>query len=216
MKRERDFLADIQHIYASARSSDDGNRCAVAPHPDLRQRINTAIDAARAGGTFPGALRLRAAERKVYGLNDGTIIPAEDFPLGTSPSVVRSAAAERAPLSGTVRVIVVLVDFSDTPMAQTQNHYHDLFFSTGVVATKSVREYYTEVTNGIVDIQGDVVGPLRLPQTLASYAHRRLGSGNHSAQRTDHGARRAPRRRRQRRTLTPMTMTATDSSMPSS
>jgi immune inhibitor A len=75
-------------------------------------------------------------------------------------------------------VIVVLVDFSDKAMTKTQAHFRELFFSTGVIATKSVREYYTEVTHGLVDIQGDVAGPFRLPLTLAQYAHGGSGLGN--------------------------------------
>ena len=92
--------------------------------------------------------------------------------------MIRSAAADRAPLRGTLRVIVVLVDFSDKHMTQTKQHYKDLFFSTGVIPTKSVREYYQDVTNGLIDIDGDVVGPFRLPQTIATYAHGASGIGN--------------------------------------
>src|SRR6185436_10276194 len=91
-------------------------------------------------------------------------------------SVIRSAAADRSPLQGTLRVIVVLVDFTDKHMTQTQQHFKDLFFKQGG-AQKSVREYFAEVTNGLVDIQGDVVGPFRLPQTLAAYAHGASGLG---------------------------------------
>ena len=97
------------------------------------------------------------AAADVIGLNDGVIVPADAFPFGTPLSVIRSAAADRAPLQGTVRVIVVLVDFTDKHMTQTLQHFKDLFFSQGG-AQKSVREYYSEVTNGLVDIQGDVVG----------------------------------------------------------
>lgn len=172
------FLNDLTRIFTAAREGDDGQLCAVAPHPDLREKINKAVKDARAKGALPAHLVLRASEPKAYGLNDGTIFPPETYPVGTSPAIIRGAAAERAPLRGTVRVIVVLVDFSDKPMTRTQNHFHDLFFSLGVLPTKSVREYYREVTNNLVDIQGDVVGPFRMPQTLAAYAHGASGLGN--------------------------------------
>ncbi|MGE5049679.1 MAG: M6 family metalloprotease domain-containing protein, partial [Deltaproteobacteria bacterium] len=172
------FLKEIVRIFASARAGDDGNLCAVSAHPDLRQKINEAVNEATTRGNLPAHFRLRASEPKAYGLNDGTIFPPETFPLGTSPAIVRAAAAERAPLRGTVRVIVVLVDFNDRQMTQTQNHFRDLFFSLGTVPTGSVREYYREVTNNLVDIQGDVVGPFRMPQTLATYAHGASGMGN--------------------------------------
>jgi len=50
-----------------------------------------------------------------------------------------------------------------------------LFFSTGVVPTGSVNEYYKEVSNGLVDIQGEVAGPFLLPKTIAAYANNASG-----------------------------------------
>src|SRR3982751_1798595 len=173
---DADFLADTLHIFAAARASDDGERCAVSMAPELADRLKAALGAARSAAGVPETLSLRAAEPHILGLNDGVIVPPEAFQLGTSPSVIRSAAAARAPLQGTVRVIVVLVDFSDKHMAQTQQHFRDLFFALGG-AKKSVRDYYREVTNGLIDIQGDVVGPFRLPHTLAAYAHGASGMG---------------------------------------
>jgi immune inhibitor A len=150
----------------------------VAPHPDLHDRIKSAIRALATAGNFPSALRLRAAEPTRLGFNDGVIIPPDEFPLGTSPSLIRAAAARApGPLRGTVQVIVVLVDFADKPMTQTRKHFEDLFFSLGVLPTKSVREYYREATHGSIDVQGSVVGPFRLPQTSKAYAHGAAGTG---------------------------------------
>ena len=171
------FLSEILDIYKAARESDDGQICAVAPHPDLRARMDDAVKSMRQSHGFDETFVVKLAEPKADGLNDGTIYPPDQFPVGTAPSVIRSAAADRAPLRGALRVIVVLVDFTDKPMSQTANHFKDLFFSQGVLPTKSVREYYHEVTNGLIDIQGDVVGPFRMPQTLATYAHGAAGLG---------------------------------------
>jgi immune inhibitor A len=177
MSTDQDFLNGIAKIYQAARSSDDGNRCAVAPHPDLGEKIKNTLKTLMASGDMPASLSLRAAEPRYDGFNDGLIIPPEEFPLGTAPSAIRNAAAERAPLRGPVRVIVVLVDFSDKNMTQTLSHFRDLFFSVGVLPKKSVREYFSDVTNGLIDLQGDVVGPFRLPLTLAQYAHGAAGTG---------------------------------------
>ena len=173
---DRTYVANYRQIFTAARASDDGERCAVAASPEARDKLKAALNALRTSGAVPAGFSLRASESTAIGLNDGVIIPPDSFPLGTAPSVIRSAAADRAPLQGVVRVIVVLVDFSDKQMTQTQQHFKDLFFKQGGVQ-KSVREYYAEVTNGLVDIQGDVVGPFRLPQTLASYAHAASGLG---------------------------------------
>lgn len=175
---ESAFLEGIARIYKEASDSDDGSRCMVAPNPALRDRIKTAMRSLAAAGGIPGALMLRAAEPRELGFNDGVILPPETFPLGTAPSVIRAAAARTAgPLRGVLRVIVVLVDFPDKPMTQTRKHFEDLFFSLGVLPTKSVREYYRDVTHGLIDIQGDVVGPFGLPQTVKTYAHGASGTG---------------------------------------
>jgi immune inhibitor A len=173
------FLAGITRIYQAARDSDDGTRCMVAANPELRERIKTVMKSLAATGGLPTALSLRASEPRALGFNDGVIVPPEQFPLGAAPSVIRAAAAARpsGPLRGTVRVIVVLVDFSDKPMTQTAKHFEDLFFSQGVLPTKSVREYYSDVTHGLIDIQGNVVGPFRLPQKVKDYAHGASGTG---------------------------------------
>jgi immune inhibitor A len=71
----------------------------------------------------------------------------------------------------------VLVDFPDHPMNENPQHFEDLFFSAGVLPFGSVAEYYREVTDGVVDLVGEVVGPFRLNQTLAWYANNNFGIG---------------------------------------
>jgi immune inhibitor A len=91
--------------------------------------------------------------------------------------VIQDAAAQRAPLRGITRIIVVLVEFSDKALAFPRQHYEDLFFSAGVLQNGSVKEYFQEVTNGLVEIAGEVVGPYRMPKTLKEYAHSASGTG---------------------------------------
>ena len=144
---------------ATARAHQGGNRVAGC----FRRATAGAVT------TCGGAEGARPQRRRHH--------PPEEFAAGTAPSIIRSAAARATgPLRGTVRVIVVLVDFSDRPMMQTQQHFQDLFFSQGK-PKKSVREYYSDVTHGLIDLQGDVVGPLRLPKTLKTYANRASGMG---------------------------------------
>jgi immune inhibitor A len=176
----RNLLKDFRAIQSAAKSSSDGDLCAVAPSPELKERISKEIADIRSNSKSAIASLARAAEPNRPGFNDGLILPPDLFPLGTPLSAIRNAALDRAPLRGAVRVIVVLVDFSDKHMTQTQAHFRDLFFSTGVIPTGSVREYYTEVTHGLIDLQGDVVGPFRMPLTLAQYAHGASGIGGAS------------------------------------
>jgi immune inhibitor A len=138
------FLEQIAQIYRAAYASDDGARCMVAPHPDLRAHIKSALTSMATASGLPSALHLRAAEPRVLGLNDGVIIPPDAFALGTPPSQIRAAAALRSagPLRGIVRVIVVLVDFADKRMIQTRQHFQNLFFSRG-----QARKAYATITS---------------------------------------------------------------------
>ena len=123
-----------------------------------------------------------ARKPRRLGFDDGVIIPPERYPLGTSMKTIQSAAAVRKPLRGAVRVVVVLAEFTDRALGPAAQHFRDLFFSTGVLPHGSVREYYREVTGGLVDIVGEVVGPFRLPHTLAWYANGNFGIGQPSGE----------------------------------
>ena len=145
-------------------------RCLVAPSPQLRARVRERLRSAAASLDVMPGRRLALQPQNRPGFNDGLIIPGTELPLGTSLRAARSTAATRAPLRNQIRVIVVLVDFVDAPLSHSADHFRDLFFSVGKLATGSVREYYTEVSNSLITISGDVVGPYRLPRTLAAYA----------------------------------------------
>lgn len=154
------------------------DRCCVAPSPRLRERIREHLRSLSEAPDINIGGRIVIEPPKRPGFNDGVILPGSEFPLGTPLRAIRRAAAIRAPLRGSVRVIVVLVDFDDAPMTATLDHFRELFFSTGKIPTGSVREYYAEVTNGLVTLAGEVVGPYRLPRTLAQYAGGKSGTDN--------------------------------------
>ena len=162
--------------WRAAGEQPDSSRCPVAPSPALLDRLRAARRSLRDGGApAPALLTFRQPQHP--GLNDGTIFPADQFPLGTPGLRVRRAAAERAPLRGTVRVVIVLVEFPDKKMTQTADHFRKLFFSTGELPNGSVKEYYTEVSKGLIEIDGEVVGPFKMPRKLADYAHGESGMG---------------------------------------
>ena len=151
--------------------------CTVAPSPQLRARMNERLGNARLDRDLPLTL---AGDPRLPGFNDGTILPPSNFRPGTPARDVRRAAIDRAPLRGDVRVIVVLVDFTDKAFEVDTSRFEDLFFSTGKVPTGSVTEYYKDVTGGLITISGQVVGPFTMPQTLAWYANGNYGIGKPS------------------------------------
>ncbi len=177
--KTRQLLENFIAIRQAAECTDNGHRCMIAPHPDLKKKLDAEMKKLRsqAGKGLLGEKISVSNAYKPIGLNDGLIYPGTMFPVGTSAEMARSAAANRAPLSGTVRVIVVLVDFSDRAMVKAKAHFEDLFFSLGKIATGSVREYFREVSHSKIDIQGQVVGPYRLPKTMNQYAHGASGMG---------------------------------------
>lgn len=150
--------------------------CAVQASPELLDQWNERLAEVQGGLGDGPHLRLPREPRRL-GFNDGVIVPPEEFPVGTPVQLIARAALDRAPLRGRVRVAVVLVDFSDKHMTKSTADLEKLFFSTGVLPHGSVKEYYTEVSNGLITLDGVVVGPYRMPQTLAWYANNGSGIG---------------------------------------
>ncbi|MEN8652708.1 M6 family metalloprotease domain-containing protein [Streptomyces sp. 21So2-11] len=146
----------------------------MPPSPELGDQLKDRFQALRAQADAFLAPRLRFGETDRIGFNDGLVRPGTELPLGTSARAARRAATEAralAPLRGTIRVLVVLVEFDDKALpAHADTRFRDLFFSTGTVQHGSVKEYFSEVSNGLVNLAGEVVGPYRMPQPLAAYA----------------------------------------------
>lgn len=150
----------------------------VSLRPDLTEELRQNFEniTRSVAPSIANILKLQA--KRFPGLNDGLIIPGSYYPSGTPLSIVRRAALNRSPLRGTVRVIIVLVQFSDVQLGHGQQHFRDLFFSTDILPNGSVKEYYREVSNGLIDLEGDVVGPYTLAHTMAYYANGASGIGN--------------------------------------
>lgn len=159
--------------------------CAVSPSPELRERFVEERQRIESASPLGGQFVVGGAPRHP-GFDDGTIKPPDEFPVGTPRESIAAAAAERAPLTGAVRVVVVLADFEDKNMTAIQEHFEELFFSLGAMPHGSVREYFREATHGLVDIVGEVVGPVRLPKKLSWYANGNYGIGRPSGEARAH------------------------------
>ncbi|WP_353474626.1 M6 family metalloprotease domain-containing protein [Salipiger sp. H15] len=172
-------FAGSWHNFFGQCSGGGHDRCCVAPAPELKKKIDKALEAMREAAPEGMENLVRLGDKPRVGFNDGLIVPGTELPLGTPPMVARNFAAQRSPLSGDVRVSVVLAEFTDRAFgAGAAQRFQDLFFSTGVIATGSVKEYYSDVTNGTVNIVGEVAGPFTMPDTLAHYANGQSGTGS--------------------------------------
>lgn len=98
----------------------------------------------------------------VDGMDDGVMVM---MPAG-GPAMV---SVPRLPVVGPLRIIVLLVDFSDQPGVRPLRQYEDLLFSDRIYPTGSMRDYYREVSGRRVDVSGTVHGWFRLPHTLRYY-----------------------------------------------
>jgi immune inhibitor A len=166
-------------IMRKAAASNDGERCMIGPNPDLKLKLKKEFKKLKKElGSFSLGNLLKPEGKTRLGMNDGMLQPGNVFPLGTSAIRVRSMSAVKTPVRGTLRVIIVLVDFSDKTFTHSKKNFQDLFFSEGVIPTGSVKEYYKEVTNGLINIAGEVVGPYRMPRTLKAYANNGAGTDN--------------------------------------
>jgi immune inhibitor A len=176
-KRITGSAQDLLDIYQAAAASDDGNRCMIAPSPEVKEKLKKDLDKLKNSLSSNSILTnlLTPKQDVKVGLDDGLVTPGTEFPLGTSATMVRNRSAKRALLRGAVRVAVVLVDFPDKKITQTQKHFENLFFSD---KKGSVRHYYKEVSNNAIQIEGEVVGPFTLPRKLTEYAHGSSGTGN--------------------------------------
>ncbi len=63
-----------------------------------------------------------------------------------------------APVTGTRKALVLLVDFSDETAATAQPSVVQLLFSVGTFATGSMRDFYKEASYNKLDVTGQVLG----------------------------------------------------------
>lgn len=108
------------------------------------------------------------------GMDDGAMFRAIPSPEGLELISVPSRA-----VTGRLRVMVLLVDFADRRGTLPVDHYQSLLFSKDTHSFGSMRDYYTEVSLGNVDVTGEVHGWLRLPRDYGYYTNGQSGTGDY-------------------------------------
>ncbi len=168
----------------------EADRCLVPPSPGLMQRLLQQYRAMRHEQSLPPGTSFTqffddwASPRRggpaalVAGLDDGRF-ERPSLPATGTERCVR-------PLKGVVNTLVLLVDFPDRhhQPSHTREHYERMLFGLRhAFPTGSMREYYRLASNHGrgrgVDVQGQVVGWLRMPQPVSHYAGRASGMGRH-------------------------------------
>ena len=73
------------------------------------------------------------------------------------------------PSHGTVKLLVILVGFSDLPFTYTNQNFVDLVSQDNYNGTGSVKDYYRDNSDGEFIMDIDVAGPYTLPKSMAYY-----------------------------------------------
>ena len=176
----------MQQKNAPARKTED---CSVhshlvPPNPSLIARLHTRYRELHSQRRLPSSTsfehfyaywRSKRRGENLPGLDDG--VSSEPF----APDLPQLITPPTAHLRGTIRTIVLLVDFPDRPaqVALTPSHYRDLLFGEpGHYVTGSMREYFRIVSNYSntgtatgIDVTGRVYGWYRMPNSSTYYTN---------------------------------------------
>lgn len=108
-----------------------------------------------------------------------TISPFLSFPASQIASrdpyrfsTLHEPAFKSYPANGTVKLLVILVDFTDVPFSYGKQNFQDLVAQDGYSfngATGSVKDYYRDNSGGQFIMDIDVVGPVHLSRNMAYY-----------------------------------------------
>jgi M6 family metalloprotease-like protein len=82
---------------------------------------------------------------------------------------LKSTLGRKYPTTGTVRLLVILVNFSDLSFTYTNQNFTNLVSQHNYNGVGSVKDYYSQNSDSIFNMQIDVVGPYTLSNTMAYY-----------------------------------------------
>lgn len=135
---------------------------AVSLHPEV-------VEEMRANGTLDDHI-LKMIEARAKGVWAQT---SESFRL--------SQSADDTP--DTLRIVVILVDFSDNQWTSgvqgTVEYFENMMFSEGVMPNGSMKEFYLENSYGNFILAGEILGWYRMPETYAYYVDGQAGFGTY-------------------------------------
>lgn len=154
----------------------------VGPNPAVLKSIRTEMKSKKWSSQdlrMRGVPEALAAEPlAVPGLNEGIFYAPQSLPSRVA-ALSPSLAARGRPTTGSLKCLVLLVDFSDNKGTRPAADFRDMLFSLGSYSTGSMRDFYKECSCGKLDLQGDVVGWITLPQPYSYYVNGQSGTGSY-------------------------------------
>jgi immune inhibitor A len=149
--------------------------CIMPPSPELEDKIIRSKRQFVEGQPLP-----RSATADLLDFRTFSLITTR--PPKTRADSFTSPTRDKAPVLGTRRALVLLVDFSDKAAAQSKAHYDELLFSAGTYAYGSMRDFYREASYSQLDVIGEVSGTggptsgwYRAPQPKSYYTDGNFG-----------------------------------------
>jgi immune inhibitor A len=119
---------------------------------------------------------LAAEPSAVHGLNEGIFYAAQALPSRVA-ALSPSLAVRGRPTSGHLKCLVLLVEFSDNKGKRPASDFRDMLFSQGSYPTGSMHDFYNENSCSQLNLQGDIVGWIQLPQSYSYYVNGQSGTG---------------------------------------
>jgi len=154
-------------------------KCKVPASPDLYNKIVRSKQALKAGKSLP-------AETTFDFLDLQSLSLILSRPARTRSHTLIKSAKKLAPVIGTRRALVLLVDFSNKVATESKQHYSDMLFSSGMFTTGSLKDFYWEASYHKLNVIGDVIGQggsnagwFRAPNSYSYYTNNNYGFGDY-------------------------------------
>jgi len=118
--------------------------------------------------------------QRPIGFNDGVFYPPESVTLSSAPekSPLRAARMQRASATSTrkLHAIALLVDFSDNTGTRPAADFQAMLFDPN--NPDSMTSIYREMSYGMLEVSGEVVGYVRAPKPYSFYTAGDSGTGS--------------------------------------
>lgn len=144
------------------------DKCMMPPSPAVIAYLKSEFD--RSGETDLNKFLKKAGLEPGYNPlgKDDSVRPNVDAIKKGKIELERINVPDFKPV-GEINALVLLIDFEDNKSSMLPGHYNDMLFSKGTFLTGSLRDYYDTVSNGKVDIVGQVSGWHRMPEKYSFY-----------------------------------------------
>lgn len=157
------------------------------PTPDVEANIQTQISnniaLSRGDIRLATAMGLINADTiRPLGFNDSIIYPLEELKspsamIGASKVFLSTKTADKAPpQTRTMHALALLVDFSDNVGHRPKADFDKLLFDA--TNPQSMTSYYKKISNGLINVKGEVTNYVRMPNPYSYYTSGQSGMGS--------------------------------------